>query len=100
MEPTSLTASEFEELVALRRDFHQHPELGFEETRTASRVAQWLTDCGLEPRTGVARTGVVALLEGAHPGPRLLLRSEMDALPIQETGTSAFASQTPGVMHA
>ncbi len=100
MEPTQLTPSEFEELVALRRDFHQHPELAFQETRTAGKVADWLREAGLEPRTEVARTGVVARLEGSRPGPRLLLRFDMDALPIQETGEAPYASQTPGVMHA
>ena len=100
MEPTRLVPSEFEKLVALRRDFHQHPELGFEENRTAGKVADWLRGCGLEPRTGVAKTGVVARLEGSRPGPCLLLRFDMDALPIQERGDKPYASQTPGVMHA
>lgn len=85
---------------ALRRDFHQHPELGFQEVRTAGIVARELRELGLEVTTGVAKTGVVALLEGARPGPTVLVRFDMDALPIQEETGAPYASQTPGVMHA
>ncbi len=84
----------------LRRDFHQHPELGFQEFRTAGIVARELNELGLEVNTGVAETGVVALLEGAGPGPTVLLRFDMDALPIQEETGAEYASQNPGVMHA
>lgn len=85
---------------ALRRDLHVHPELGFKEVRTAGIVAKELSNLGLEVTTGVAETGVVALLEGAKPGPVILLRFDMDALPVlEETGVD-YASQTPGVMHA
>jgi len=84
----------------LRQDFHAHPELGFRETRTAGIVAQELTEFGLEVHTGVAETGVVALLEGSQPGPVLMIRADMDALPIQEETGAPYASQTSNVMHA
>jgi amidohydrolase len=84
----------------LRRDFHRNPELGFQEVRTAGIVSRHLTDLGLEVSTGVGRTGVVAMLEGARPGPVLLVRFDIDALPIQEETGAEYASQTPGVMHA
>lgn len=84
----------------LRRDFHRHPELGFQEVRTASIVAEEINSLGLELRTGVAETGVIALLEGDTPGPTVLVRFDMDALPIQEETLTEYASQNPGVMHA
>lgn len=84
----------------LRRDFHAHPELGFQEVRTASIVARELSQLGLEVTGGVAETGVVALLEGGKPGPVVMLRFDMDALPVQEETGAAYASQNPGVMHA
>jgi amidohydrolase len=87
-------------LIDRRRDFHRHPELGFEEVRTAGIVAQELNRLGLEVTTGIGRTGVVGLLEGDQPGPTLLLRFDMDALPIAEANATDYASQTPGVMHA
>lgn len=85
---------------ALRRDFHMHPELGFQEVRTAGIVARELNALGLEVSTGIAETGVIALLEGAKPGPVVLLRFDMDALPITEQTGAEYASQNPGVMHA
>ncbi|MCB8943804.1 MAG: amidohydrolase [Ardenticatenaceae bacterium] len=90
----------FDEMVATRRDFHRHPELGFQETRTSGIVAEKLTELGLEVQRGIAKTGVVGLLEGKKPGPTLLLRFDMDALPIHEETGLEFASQNPGVMHA
>lgn len=90
----------FEYSRALRRDFHQHPELGFEEVRTGRIVAQELRKLGLGVTTGVAQTGVVALLEGRRSGPVLLIRVDMDALPVQEQTNLEFASTNPGVMHA
>lgn len=92
--------SQFEYIRSLRRDFHAHPELGFQEVRTAGIVARELNALGLEINTGVARTGVIALLEGAKPGPVILLRADMDALPITEETGATYASQIPGVMHA
>ena len=96
------------QLVAWRRDFHQHPELGNHETRTAQVVADALRSFGLEPRTGIAHTGVVAILRGGRPGPRIALRTDMDALPVSEqtelpfasTAKSEYRGQPVGVMHA
>ncbi|MCU0503500.1 MAG: M20 family metallopeptidase, partial [Anaerolineae bacterium] len=87
-------------LVAWRRDLHAHPELSFHEVRTAGLIADTLGELGYEVRTGVARTGVVALLHGGRPGPTVMLRADMDALPIQEISEAPYVSQTPGVMHA
>lgn len=88
-----------DELIALRRDFHQHPELGFEEHRTAKVVEAYLHDLGLTTRR-VAGTGVVAVLDGSRPGPVLMLRADMDALPVTEKNEVAYKSQNQGVMHA
>jgi amidohydrolase len=88
------------QITAWRRDIHQHPELRFEEVRTAGLAAGHLRALGLEVKTGVGKTGVTGLLRGAHPGPLVLLRVDMDALPIQEETGAAYASQTPGIMHA
>jgi amidohydrolase len=89
-----------DELIARRRDFHQHPELAFEEMRTAGIVAQELTKLGLEVQSGVGKTGVVAILEGKHDGPTVLVRADMDALPIREENQTGYTSQTSGKMHA
>jgi amidohydrolase len=85
---------------SLRRDFHMHPELGFREIRTGGIVAKELESLGIEVTKGVGKTGVVGLLEGAKPGPTLLLRFDMDALPIVEETGAEYASQNQGVMHA
>jgi amidohydrolase len=87
------------ELINLRRDFHQHPELGFEEFRTAERVSDYLRLCGLETRR-LTKTGVVSVIQGHKPGRVLLLRADMDALPIQEENDVPYRSVNPGVMHA
>lgn len=91
---------EVEEIISTRRDFHAHPEVAFEETRTASVVARRLLDLGLEVREGVGRTGVVADLGGRGSGPHVLLRAEMDGLPVDEPEGGSFRSTRPGVMHA
>ncbi|OQA44667.1 MAG: putative hydrolase YxeP [Chloroflexi bacterium ADurb.Bin325] len=88
------------QLIAWRRDLHQHPELGFAVHRTAGIVAQTLAGLGYEVRTGVGQTGVVALLHGGRPGPTVMLRADMDALPIQEISDAPYASQVAGAMHA
>ena len=90
------------QLIAVRRDLHAHPELGFQEVRTAGVVANKLNELGYEVQTGVGKTGVVGLVEGARPGPgkTLLLRFDMDALPITEEVDVPFKSQNVGVMHA
>jgi len=85
---------------SLRRDFHRHPELGFREVRTGSIVAKELEALGLEVTKGVGKTGVVGYLEGSRPGPTILLRFDMDALPISEETGAEYASTNPGVMHA
>src|SRR5512137_2972456 len=90
----------FEYTRSLRRDIHAHPELGFQEVRTAGIVARELSALGVEIHTGIANTGVVALLEGAKPDPVILVRADMDALPIVEKTGAAYASQNPGTMHA
>ena len=89
-----------EQLISWRRDFHRHPELGFQEFRTSSIVAKYLSSLGMEVQTGVGKTGVIGLLEGSQPGPVVMLRFDMDALPIQEANQTDYVSQTPGVMHA
>jgi amidohydrolase len=88
------------EMVERRRDLHRHPELAFQETRTAGIVASTLHDLSLEVQTGIGKTGVVALLEGDHDGPTVLIRADMDALPIHEQNETEYVSQSPGVMHA
>jgi amidohydrolase len=95
-------------LIAWRRDIHEHPELGNQEHRTSALVAEHLRGLGLRVRTGVARTGVVAVLEGGKPGPVVALRADMDALPVKEAVAKPFASKAKGkylgqevdVMHA
>ncbi|MGK3961400.1 M20 family metallopeptidase [Sorangium sp. So ce118] len=88
------------DLVALRRDLHRHPELGYAEVRTSQVVAERLRKLGLSVRTGVAGTGVIADLDGERPGRTVLLRADMDALPVVERSGHDFPSETGGVMHA
>ena len=85
---------------SLRRNFHMHPELGFQEFRTGGIVARELESLGIEVTKGVGKTGVVGLLEGSKPGPTLLLRFDMDALPILEETGAEYTSQNQGLMHA
>jgi len=85
---------------AMRRDFHMHPELGFREVRTGGIVAKELETLGIEVTKGVGKTGVVGLIEGSKPGPTILLRFDMDALPITEDTGAEYSSTNPGVMHA
>jgi amidohydrolase len=98
--PETFSAADIEELIAVRRDLHAHPELAFEEVRTSGIVAERLRALGLEPRTGVGRTGVLATIAGGRPGKTVLLRADMDALPIVEENAVPYRSQTPGKMHA
>ena len=96
------------EIAEWRRDIHEHPELGNHEVRTAKLVADQLRALGLEPKTGIASTGVIAILKGGKPGPRIAIRADMDALPVTEQTGLPFASkvtgdyrgQPVGVMHA
>ena len=96
------------QVIAWRRDFHEHPELGNRETRTAGIVAKTLRDLGLEVRTGIAHTGVIGVLRGGRSGPTVALRADMDGLPVTEQTGLPFASKARttyrgrevGVMHA
>lgn len=107
-EVESLAAAVDADVLAWRRDIHQHPELSNRETRTAKLVADHLRSLGLQPKTGIAHTGVVAVLKGGRPGPRIALRADMDALPVTEQVELPFASKVTteyrgertGVMHA
>src|SRR5262245_54675821 len=85
-----------DKLIAWRRDIHENPELGEQETRTAGLVADHLKKLGLEVKTGVARTGVIAVLRGGKPGPVVALRADMDALPVKEPEGLPFASKAMG----
>jgi amidohydrolase len=87
-------------LIALRRDLHQHPELSFQERRTAAIIRRELEAAGVTLQPGILETGVVGLLPGARPGPTILVRADTDALPLQEVGDKPYRSQNPGVMHA
>ncbi|ASA21366.1 M20 metallopeptidase family protein [Paenibacillus donghaensis] len=88
-----------EQLSAWRRDFHRHPEIGYEEVRTSAIVAAHLRCLGLEVTTGVGRTGVVGLLRGETPGPTIGLRADMDALPIQDQKSVPYASEVADKAH-
>ncbi|MFF2089813.1 M20 family metallopeptidase [Paenibacillus sp. NPDC058174] len=92
-----------EELIALRREFHQHPEILFDVDRTAGKVARYLKELGLEVQEQVGQhfgKGVVAVLNSGRPGPAIVLRADMDALPITEENTADYRSKQEGVMHA
>ena len=89
-----------DEVIATRRDLHEHPELGFEETRTAGIVAGRLRELGFEVHEGIGVTGVVGLMRGERPGKTIMLRADMDALPLPEETAHAYASRTAGKMHA
>src|SRR5579875_3265190 len=89
------------DMIATRRDLHEHPELAFEEVRTSGIVAGRLRALGLEVRTGVAKTGVVGTLKGGKPGAKTLaIRADMDALPIHELNEIDYRSTVDGKMHA
>jgi amidohydrolase len=89
-----------EQLIADRRHFHQFPELGFQEHETAAYVAERLISLGIETQTGVAQTGVVGIIHGRVTGRCVLLRADMDALPLTEETGAPYVSQRPGVHHA
>jgi len=103
-----LVQKELPQITAWRRDIHQHPELSNREVRTSKLVADELKKLGYDVRTGVAHTGVVGVLKGGQPGPKLAIRADMDALPVTEQVDLPFASKekgeylgkTVGVMHA
>ncbi|GAB3387830.1 amidohydrolase [Lysobacter fragariae] len=107
-EVTAAARKLHDQVIAWRRDFHANPELSNREERTAAKVAEHLRALGLKPQTGIAHHGVVVVITGGKPGPRLALRADMDALPVTEQTNLPFASkvtasfngQTTGVMHA
>ncbi len=88
------------QLIEWRRRFHQHPELGFKEQLTATFLSAHLTKLGIPHQTGIAKTGIVATLEGSQPGPVLAIRADIDALPIHEANEVPYRSLCDGVMHA
>lgn len=90
----------YQEIINTRRFIHMNPELGNREFETAKLIASKLLSMGFEIRTGVGKTGVVALLRGAHPGQTVAIRADIDALPIQEETGLTYESLNPGIMHA
>ena len=100
MSPIDRIAAYADELTAIRRDLHAHPEIGFEEERTSGIVAERLAAWGIEVHRGVGKTGVVGILRGRDGGRRIGLRADMDALPIEETTNLPYRSTKPGTMHA
>ncbi|MDP8964635.1 MAG: amidohydrolase, partial [Cyanobacteriota bacterium] len=88
------------QLVEWRRELHQRPELGFKEQLTAQFIAQKLQEWGIEHKTGIAKTGIVATIASNYPGRVLAIRADMDALPIQEENDVPYCSQHDGIMHA
>lgn len=100
-EPTRVRSSElFSKLVEVRRDLHEHPELSWQERRTADQICRYLDELGIAYHRDVATTGIVAEIPGLADGPRVALRADTDALPVFEETGEPFASKTPGVMHA
>ena len=89
-----------DEIIANRRDFHKHPELRFEEHRTAKVIAEKLESYGIDIKTGIGKTGVVGDLYDKDGGKTIALRADMDALPVQETSDVSYKSQNEGIMHA
>ncbi|MEW6730438.1 MAG: amidohydrolase [Acidobacteriota bacterium] len=96
----ALLPEDVAELISTRRQLHKHPELKFQEVESARLVAERLQGLGYQVRTGIAGTGVVGLLETGREGPTVMLRADMDALPITEENSVEYASQCAGVMHA
>src|SRR5262249_3372450 len=87
-------------LIALRRELHQHPELAFEEVRTAATLAARIRIVGLATEEGIGGTGVLTVLEGASSGPTLLIRADIDALPLEDRTGREYASRVPNRNHA
>ena len=96
----TLVAAEHDDLVAIRRDLHRHPELGFEEVRTTAIIDDAMTQLGAERLPCPTPTGSVWAIDGGQPGRTVMLRADIDALPITETAELDFASETDGLMHA
>jgi len=89
-----------EKLISFRRDFHRHPELGFQEIRSSRIIIDVMTSLGIDVQTGIAQTGVIGLIKGKQPGKTVLLRFDMDALALQEETGAVYQSEIPGKMHA
>lgn len=100
IELDELIKKHIDQVISIRRDIHEHPELGMQEFRTSKLVAKELDQLGLEVETGIGKLGVVGLLKGSEEGKTLLLRADMDALPLDELTDLPFKSKTPEVMHA
>lgn len=98
--PERLPQAFFDWMVALRRWFHQFPEPGYQEKKTAAKICQELDTLGVPFQAGVGRTGIVAKLSAAHPGPVVAFRADMDGLRLDEANDVAYKSQHPGFMHA
>jgi len=97
----SLSASQFEKLQTIRRYLHQHPEISFEEVNTSRYIQEQLSSVGIPFTTGHVKTGIIALIAGKNPSKKtLLLRADMDALPIEEKNDVVYRSKNPGLMHA
>lgn len=92
-------ASYADDLTSIRRDFHEYPELGFDEVRTSARIAALLEDWGIEVTRGIGRTGVIGVLNGSRPGRTIGLRADMDALPMDEQTNLSYRSKNAGVFH-
>ena len=90
-EISDLVAARKSEMIATRRHFHAFPELGFEENETAAVIAERLKDAGLEVETGIGQTGLVGVLRGANDGPTLMIRADIDGLPVDELTGLDFA---------
>ncbi|SHJ76268.1 amidohydrolase, partial [Dethiosulfatibacter aminovorans DSM 17477] len=88
-----------DEIINIRRDIHEYPELGFNEVRTASIVVEKLKELGIEVHSNIAKTGVVGLLKGKHQGKTILLRADMDALAMEELNDIPYKSKNEGIMH-
>ena len=89
----------FDSLVKIRRDFHRYPEVGGEEQRTSTKIAEYLTRLGLEVKTGIGGYGVVGILKGARPGKKIAWRADIDAMPSKAPDVVDFESKTEGVRH-
>jgi amidohydrolase len=97
----SLSQKYFKKAVEIRQHLHQHPELSFQEFKTSEFIQKQLADAGIEFKIGFVKTGIVALIKGKNPGKKtLLLRADMDALPIEEKNNVTYCSKNKGVMHA
>jgi amidohydrolase len=95
-----ISESKLQELITFRRAIHSHPELMFEETKTAELVSEHLTKLNLNFEKGIAKTGITCLLDSGIPGKTLLVRADMDALPIHEENQVSYRSRNTGIMHA